>query len=252
MERTDHCFFVGTGAEQLAEELGFELVENGSLVHEIAQVFIIIIRNQPFLKLILNLIWIQKRLNDYKTFERTINDDKPKDQPKPSAQIEQSSEHDTVGAVAIDKDGNVAVATSTGGLTAQKVGRVGDSPIIGAGGYADNICGAVSTTGHGEAIMRTCLARHIMYEYMNGQNKEGSPTTLQKAVDLSLQMMAKRVDGYGGAIAVGSNGQIGIGFSTSMMSWAYVNSTETEPTVHFGIREGEHFTEKLWLNSNLI
>ena len=59
----------------------------------------------------------------------------------------QESDHDTVGAVAIDRDGNVAAATSTGGLTAKRVGRVGDSPIIGAGGYADNTCGAVSTTG---------------------------------------------------------------------------------------------------------
>ena len=150
-----------------------------------------------------------------------------------------------MGAVAIDDEGNVAVATSTGGLTAQSVGRVGDSPIIGAGGYADNTCGAVSTTGHGEAIMRTCLARHIMFEYMNAQKIDESPQRLQHAVDSSLDMMIARVDGYGGAIAVGTNGQIGIGFSTKMMSWAYVNGSDTQPIVHFGIRKGEDFTEKL-------
>jgi beta-aspartyl-peptidase (threonine type) len=73
-----------------------------------------------------------------------VTDDKPKQVVNNSGNDE---EHDTVGAVAIDKYGNVAAATSTGGITAKRVGRIGDSPIIGAGGYADDSCGAVSTTG---------------------------------------------------------------------------------------------------------
>lgn len=72
-----------------------------------------------------------------------------------------NSDHDTVGAVAIDSAGHLACATSTGGITAKRAGRVGDTPVIGAGGFADDFVGAVSTTGHGETIMRACLSRHI-------------------------------------------------------------------------------------------
>ncbi|KAJ1150553.1 hypothetical protein NDU88_003344 [Pleurodeles waltl] len=77
--------------------------------------------------------------------------------------------HDTVGAVAIDQEGNLACATSTGGITNKMVGRVGDSPIIGSGGYADNLAGAVSTTGHGESIMKVTLARRIILDMENGK-----------------------------------------------------------------------------------
>lgn len=72
-----------------------------------------------------------------------------------------NSDHDTVGAVAIDSAGHLACATSTGGITAKRAGRVGDTPVVGAGGFADDFVGAVSTTGHGETIMRVCLSRHI-------------------------------------------------------------------------------------------
>ncbi|XP_054155078.1 isoaspartyl peptidase/L-asparaginase-like [Oppia nitens] len=211
MDRSDHCLFIGSGAEQFAQEVGIELVTNESLIHEFAQ----------------------KRLKEYKTFARTIDDDKPENQVIES---ESPKEHDTVGSVAIDQYGNCAVATSTGGITGKRVGRVGDSPIIGAGGYADNSCGAVSTTGHGEAIMRTCLSRHIMYELI-------SSVSLQDAVDKSLQMMAKRVDGYGGAIAVAPNQKPGIGFTTPMMSWAYIDSNDSQQCIHYGIRVDEHLTQ---------
>ena len=70
--------------------------------------------------------------------------------------------HDTVGCVALDIHGNIACATSTGGITAKKVGRVGDSPLIGSGGYADNSIGGVSTTGHGESIGKVVLAHRIL------------------------------------------------------------------------------------------
>lgn len=72
-----------------------------------------------------------------------------------------NSDHDTVGAVAIDSAGHLACATSTGGITAKRAGRVGDTPVVGAGGFADDFVGAVSTTGHGETIMRVCLSRHV-------------------------------------------------------------------------------------------
>ncbi|CAG2181973.1 unnamed protein product, partial [Oppiella nova] len=216
MDKTEHCLLIATGAEDFAREVGIELVANESLVHE----------------------WAQKRLNAYKTFERTISEDKPRNTgaigshgstptttttDPPLSGGTGSSEHDTVGAVAVDSRGNCAVATSTGGITAKRVGRVGDSPIVGAGGYADNTCGAVSTTGHGEALMRTCLARHVMYEFTaEGKAAGTGRLTLQQAVDKSLDMMADRVDGYGGAIAVAPGGEVGVGFTTPMMSWAYI------------------------------
>lgn len=86
--------------------------------------------------------------------------------------------------------------------------------------------------------MRTCLARHVMYEFTNAKNQ-----TLQQSVDSSLAMMASRVDGYGGAIAVSNTAQIGVGFSTRMMSWAYINGDEQPLTVHYGIHKGQHLTE---------
>lgn len=81
-----------------------------------------------------------------------------------------NSDHDTVGAVAIDSAGHLACATSTGGITAKRAGRVGDTPVIGAGGFADDFVGAVSTTGHGETIMRACLSRHITGLMQQGMN----------------------------------------------------------------------------------
>ncbi|CAG2118010.1 unnamed protein product, partial [Medioppia subpectinata] len=132
MDSTDHCLMIGAGAERLAQEVGIELVDNQTLVHEFAQ----------------------KRLNEFKTFQRTLIEDRPQtddpsdhSHPTPGADNPVVKEHDTVGAVAVDREGNCAVATSTGGITGKRVGRVGDSPIIGAGGYADNTSGAVSTTG---------------------------------------------------------------------------------------------------------
>ncbi|KAF5900710.1 isoaspartyl peptidase/L-asparaginase-like, partial [Clarias magur] len=71
--------------------------------------------------------------------------------------------HETVGAVALDAFGNVACATSTGGIRNKMMGRVGDSPFIGSGGYADNRSGAVSCTGHGESILKVTLARLILF-----------------------------------------------------------------------------------------
>lgn len=87
--------------------------------------------------------------------------------------------------------------------------------------------------GHGEAIMRVCLSREIMYQFSSGKS-------LQESVDASLELMKTRVDGFGGAIAVGNDGQIGIGFSTIMMPWAYINSCDD--LIHYGVDSGQHLT----------
>ncbi|KAG7230168.1 hypothetical protein INR49_009888 [Caranx melampygus] len=125
--------------------------------------------------------------------------------------------HDTVGAVAVDYAGNVACATSTGGIRNKMVGRVGDSPIIGCGGYADNFCGAVSCTGHGESILKVTLARLILSHIEQGKS-------VADASQLSLQYMGDRVRGAGGAIVVSPSGQWAATFTTERMAWAAVES----------------------------
>ncbi|KAG8540398.1 hypothetical protein GDO81_019381, partial [Engystomops pustulosus] len=134
----------------------------------------------------------------------------------------------TVGAVAIDSQGNVACATSTGGMTNKMVGRVGDTACIGSGGYANNHVGAISTTGHGESIMKVTLASLILH-YM----EQGMPT--EEAAEAGLNYMKMRVDGSGGVILVSSKGEWTAKFSTKQMSWAAV----TDEQLHCGIYTGE-------------
>ncbi|MBI96108.1 L-asparaginase [bacterium] len=102
----------------------------------------------------------------------------------------------TVGAVAVDKDGNIAAATSTGGIVNKKFGRVGDSPIVGSGVYADNETAAVSSTGYGEQFIRTVIAKHLAdLIAMKGLN-------LVDAMNESIEYLTKKVSGLGGMISV--------------------------------------------------
>ena len=116
----------------------------------------------------------------------------------------------TVGAVAVDLSGNVAAATSTGGITAKRWGRVGDSPLIGAGTYADDRSAAISATGSGEYFIRA-VAAHQLAERVRlaGQS-------LQEALDAVLEDIAS-LGGKGGMIAVGPNGDAAWGFTTPAM-----------------------------------
>lgn len=136
----------------------------------------------------------------------------------------------TVGAVAIDSAGNVACATSTGGLTNKMVGRVGDTPCIGSGGYADNLVGACSTTGHGETIMKVTLARLVLYYMEQGMSSED-------ASDRALNYMKTRVDGLGGVIVVNNSGDWTAKFSTNQMSWAAVKDDVLQCGVYHGENE---------------
>ena len=117
----------------------------------------------------------------------------------------------TVGAVACDIDGNVAAATSTGGITNKKFGRVGDSPIIGAGVFADNQTCAVSTTGHGEGFIRTVFARRVA-EYMEYRN-----FSVAEAAAEAIKYLSERIGGVGGVIAVDSKCSWGRSFSAEAM-----------------------------------
>ena len=122
----------------------------------------------------------------------------------------------TVGAVAVDKKGNLAAATSTGGIVNKHVGRVGDSPIIGAGVFADNASCAVSTTGYGEDFMRTVLAKTIA-DYI-----EFTQADAEKAVEFGIDYLVKKVNGRGGVIVVDHHGNCASGFTTKKMVHGWI------------------------------
>ncbi len=131
---------------------------------------------------------------------------------------EKAEKHGTVGAVALDKYGNLAAATSTGGMTYKMKGRVGDSPIIGAGTYADNNTCAVSATGHGEYFMRYVVTYDItaLMKYKGFSLKEATEEVIMRKL--------KNVGGDGGVIAVDKDGNIAITFNTAGMYRGYTRS----------------------------
>ncbi|HKK87968.1 MAG TPA: isoaspartyl peptidase/L-asparaginase [Saprospiraceae bacterium] len=128
----------------------------------------------------------------------------------------------TVGVVVLDREGHIAAGTSTGGMTNKRYGRVGDSPIIGAGTYADdNTCG-VSCTGHGEMYIRLAVAHdiHAMMAYTD--------LSLQEAVDIVIEKKLPSINGTGGIIALDKYGNIAYGFNTSSMLRAYATPEKRE------------------------
>lgn len=167
-----HVFLSGHGADDYARERGFEQVENSWF--EIPE---------------------RRRQLDELLGEGGFDDE---------------IKYGTVGAVAVDVDGHVAVATSTGGLTAKRWGRVGDSPLIGAGTYADDRSAAVSATGSGEHFIRAVAAHQLADRvHFAGQS-------LQEALDAVLADVAS-LGGKGGLIAVAPNGDAAWGFTTPAM-----------------------------------
>lgn len=126
-------------------------------------------------------------------------------------------DHGTVGAVALDNQGNLAAATSTGGTRNKMAGRVGDSPLIGCGALAENGVGAASATGHGESLMKIMMARTAV-EFM----REGS--SAQDAAERAVQRLAERTGERGGVICIDPSGRIGFAFNTTHMAHAYLES----------------------------
>ncbi|XP_073945454.1 probable isoaspartyl peptidase/L-asparaginase GA20639 isoform X2 [Choristoneura fumiferana] len=139
----------------------------------------------------------------------------------------------TVGAVAVDAGGHVAVATSTGGMSGKAVGRIGDTPQIGSGTYADDKVGGVSTTGHGESILKYCLAHSIINAMRDG-------THADIATKKSVIGMTERLNNTAGAITLSKDGDVGVHFSSKRMSWAYIRDTE----IYYGIEPDEVLKEK--------
>jgi beta-aspartyl-peptidase (threonine type) len=172
LEQGPHVFLSGRGADQFAKAAGLEQVANSWF--EVAE---------------------RRR-----QLEELIGEGGFDDEVK----------YGTVGAVAVDIDGHVAVATSTGGLTAKRWGRVGDSPLIGAGTYADDRSAAVSATGSGEYFIRAVAAHQLAERVrLGGQS-------LQQALDGVLEDI-RSLGGRGGLIAVAPNGDAAWGFTTPAM-----------------------------------
>ena len=130
----------------------------------------------------------------------------------------QVEKYGTVGCVALDRDGNLAAGTSTGGMSNKRYGRIGDSPIIGAGNYANNNSCAVSATGHGEFFIRYTVAHDISAMMQYGG------LTLQEAASAIIQEKLKEAGGKGGVICVDRQGNISMEFNTSGMLRAYATA----------------------------
>ncbi len=131
---------------------------------------------------------------------------------------------DTVGAVACDEEGHLAAATSTGGCLLKLPGRVGDSPLVGCGLYADDLMGAASSTGWGEGIIRVVLAHRAL----SILSLEGSAS---EAARKSIGILESRTGGRGGIILIDREGNPGFHFNTPHMAYAYVTEGMTEPVV---------------------
>jgi len=199
MEETDHIFVAGEGAEKLARLFSLE-------------------RRNPLTEL---------RLKYYEEQKKALLDGKF-ELPKLYSLVKKHPElfeHETVGAVALDKDGNAAAATSTGGFPLKIPGRIGDSPSIGCGTYADNQAGACSATGVGEIAIRLVLAKTVCNYMENGK-------AAQEAVELAIELVNRRIlTTYNsmGLIAVDIYGRIGAAHNSPNLCWAYITPETKEP-----------------------
>ena len=182
MEKTDHILLAGTGCEEFAREQGFQPVPINSLLTP----------------------------RELRRLESLIADEDF------HAKDAFGEKRGTVGAVAMDAAGRIAAGTSTGGTPKKIPGRVGDSPIIGAGTYAENAAGGVSCTGWGEAIMKVMLAREVAERMRRGMDA-------QKSASAGIRMLAKRGDGLGGVIAMDRLGRIGIAYNTPRMARGWID-----------------------------
>lgn len=195
MEQSEHVFLIGAGAEIFARQHSLEMESTDYFVtpERVAQ------------------------LEEARRKDKVVLD---------HSDTVPEKKLGTVGAVAIDKDGNIAAATSTGGIVNKKYGRVGDSPVLGSGTYADNSAAGVSATGYGEHFLRTVLAKHaadlVTYRDLSAQ----------AAAEAAIEHLVSKVNGLGGIIVIDSKGNIGNAHSTPMMLHGYVEANH-EPKILF-------------------
>jgi beta-aspartyl-peptidase (threonine type) len=183
MEKSDHVFLAGLGAMEFAEKMKMEFAPDAYFFDEM-------------------------RYNQYRQSvesDSIILDHSDDDKAKPEKKF------GTVGAVALDVHGNLAAATSTGGMTNKKFGRIGDSPMIGSGTYANNNTCAVSCTGHGEFFIRSVVAYDVscLMEYKG--------LSLKEACQLVVHDKLIKTGGEGGLIALDTQGHIELSFNSEGM-----------------------------------
>ena len=195
MERSEHVFLTANGAIEFAKANTIEMADD-------------------------DYFFVKHRYEQWQSLKDTENFNLDH-----TAEIGEKK-FGTVGAVALDNAGNLAAATSTGGMTNKKYGRVGDSPIIGAGTYANNNTCAVSCTGHGELFIRSVVAYDIscLMEYKG--------LSLKQACDLVVYDKLVKIEGEGGLIALDNKGNIELPFNSDGMYRACVN---TNGEVYVGI-----------------
>ncbi len=200
MDETDHVLMVGEGAERLAD--AFELE-----------------RREPVTQL---------RVRYYERQRKALIEGKTT-LPKLADLIRNNPELfqlDTVGAVALDKEGDFAAATSTGGFSLKLPGRIGDSPLIGCGTYADNQAGACSATGIGEIAIRLVLAKTVCSLMEEGKSAEDA---VEEAIGTVNRKMPDAYNSMG-LIAVDTCGRVGAAHNSPNLCWAYMTPKTREPT----------------------
>jgi L-asparaginase / beta-aspartyl-peptidase len=217
LSESPHVYFVGEGAERFAAEHGVELCANEELV---------IAREV-------------ERLREYQAKVPASRAKNAREMGHPSGSAQDGNDlfaphvhdatisHDTVGAVALDRDGNIAAATSTGGTLNKAPGRLGDSSLIGCGCYADNLSAAVSTTGWGEPIMKLVLAKWTADRVVAGNLPEW-------AAQEAMNYLKQRLNGHGGIIVLNGQGQVGIAHNTPRMAWAWKTVKNEEAGINRG------------------
>jgi beta-aspartyl-peptidase (threonine type) len=189
-----HVYFVAEGAERFAAEHGIALYRNEDLV-------------------------IPREVERLRAYQAQASKD-GNDLFAPAIANDMLS-HDTVGAVALDRDGNIAASTSTGGTLNKAPGRLGDSSLIGCGCYADNLSAAASTTGWGEPIMKLVLAKWAADRVESGS----LPEWVAKE---AINYLEQRLNGHGGIILLDAQGRFGIAHNTPRMAWAMHTTQKQE------------------------
>ena len=196
LEKSEHMMLVGTGAEKFAEEHGVPLCSAETLIHE---------RERA--------AWSRCREDSH------------------AAEHHVGHESGTVGAVALDRQGSLFAATSTGGTCCKFPGRVGDSPLIGCGCYADTEAGGVSCTGHGEGIMKIVMAKMATDLLLDQRvllphrKKAGALSLAQAVADACVRKLAHRAHTTGGLILLDRQGRPAAAFNTPRMAYGYVEES---------------------------
>jgi L-asparaginase / beta-aspartyl-peptidase len=197
MEKSPHVMMAGKGAEQFAKQEGLEIVDPSYFYTESRWKALQNAKKEDSLK--------QKGIDNNSKKTSGINQPENKDY-----------KYGTVGAVALDRHGNLAAATSTGGMTNKRFGRIGDSPVIGAGTYANNKTAAISCTGWGEFYIRLVLAKTV------SDMMEFGKMNLKEATDEMVMKRLPALGGDGGLIAVDKDGSVAMPFCTEGMYRGFV------------------------------